>query len=186
MPNSLRNLFGLQPGTRDNKDSPEPAGADQSIADICNDIELPDASSKLNQRSIRFAAREKVLDCRCYLRLQGMQTCGARRRLPVFIRTFRSRGLVIVARHAHSLGAIVGQRARSVAAILVGADLRRSVSPSSHRRCCLPRWPRRRSERPARGLGHSASGEATTRKGTVEAHTPPTEAPRPRRRCPER
>ncbi len=80
MPNSLHNLFGLKPSIRDDKDSVVATGADQSSADICNEIKLPDTGGKPYQRSIRFAAREKVLDCCSYLRLQRVQACSVGRR----------------------------------------------------------------------------------------------------------
>ena len=99
MPNRLRNLFSPKPSIRDDKDLVIPAGAEQFNADICYQIKLPDTGGKLDQPSIRVVACEKVLNCRCYLRLQRVHTCGLRR----FVRPFPHWALVIVTRHAHSL-----------------------------------------------------------------------------------
>ena len=76
--NSLRNLFSPKPSICDDKDPVVPTGVEQFSADICNQIRLPDTGGKLDQRSIRVAAREKVLDCCRYLLLQRAQTCGVR------------------------------------------------------------------------------------------------------------
>ncbi len=74
-PKSFCNLLSRKPGISNDKDPAVPIGAKQSVANICNQIKLPDAGGKLNQSSIGIAMCEKtLLDCRCYLRLQRVQT----------------------------------------------------------------------------------------------------------------